>query len=213
MNVIAHVLRSVFLPASRDIATLREVSYAMKEAVMMSRREYIKELQPLSELKRAYHRDPKKLKARALCGLAALQGRLEVLQWLRASGCPWDTYTCANAAKGGHFKLLKLLRANGCPWDATTCSIAAHWGHLEVLKWAHMNGCPWNKDTCSGAANSGHLAMLQWARANRCPWDATTCGIAAHCGHLGLFSGRARTARPVTQTRVSARRRADSSES
>ena len=148
---------------------------------MMSRREYIKELQPLSELKRAYHRDPKKLKARALCGLAALQGRLEVLQWLRANGCPWDRWTCT-AVFNVNVSRECMLRANGCPWDATTCSIAAHWGHLEVLKWAHMNGCPWNKDTCSGAANSGHLAMLQWARANGCPWDRWTCTLRRTAG-------------------------------
>ena len=41
-------------------------------------------------------------------------GHLDVLQWLRANGCPWDTNTCIYAAKGGHFELLKWAKANGC---------------------------------------------------------------------------------------------------
>jgi hypothetical protein len=46
---------------------------------------------------------------------AAQGGRLEVLQWLRANGAPWDSRTCAYAARGGHLDMLKWLRANGCP--------------------------------------------------------------------------------------------------
>jgi len=35
-----------------------------------------------------------------------------VLQWARASGCPWDANTCAWAARGGHLDVLQWARAN-----------------------------------------------------------------------------------------------------
>ena len=33
------------------------------------------------------------------CALAAIYRHLEVLQWARAQGCPWDEETCAWAAR------------------------------------------------------------------------------------------------------------------
>ena len=49
--------------------------------------------------------------------MAAMGGHLEVLQWARANGCPWDEKTCMHAAEGGHLEVLQWARANGCPWD------------------------------------------------------------------------------------------------
>ena len=44
-------------------------------------------------------------------------GHLEVLQWARANGAPWDERTCRDAAVGGHLEVLQWARANGAPWD------------------------------------------------------------------------------------------------
>ena len=52
-----------------------------------------------------------------ICALAARGGHLEVLQWLREHGCPWDAWTCELAARGGHLEALQWARANDCPWD------------------------------------------------------------------------------------------------
>ena len=82
-------------------------------------------------------REPKNL-----CSFAARAGYLEVLQWARLNGSPWDEWTCAYAAQGGHLEVLQWARLNGCPWDEWTCSYAAGKGHLEVLQWARLNGCP-----------------------------------------------------------------------
>tara|TARA_B110000093_G_scaffold106567_1_gene114601 strand:+ start:96 stop:410 length:315 start_codon:yes stop_codon:yes gene_type:complete len=71
---------------------------------------------------------------------AAKYGHLEVLQWARANGCPWNKWTCAFAARHGHLEVLQWLRANGCPWDGRTRAVARD--HLEVLSWAIANGCP-----------------------------------------------------------------------
>ena len=49
---------------------------------------------------------------------------------------------CAEMALKGNLELLQFLRAKGCPWDGWTCSSAAKNGHLECLKYAHENKCP-----------------------------------------------------------------------
>ena len=75
------------------------------------------------------------------CSRAAHEGRLEVLQWLRAKGCEWNAVTCSVAAGRGHLDVLRWARANGCEWDTGTCSAAARGGHLAVLEWAREKGC------------------------------------------------------------------------
>jgi hypothetical protein len=31
--------------------------------------------------------------------------------------------TCSRAAEGGHLEVLQWARDNGCPWDAMTCEL------------------------------------------------------------------------------------------
>jgi hypothetical protein len=31
---------------------------------------------------------------------------------------PWDAMTCFYAARNGHIEMLQWARADGCPWDA-----------------------------------------------------------------------------------------------
>ncbi len=40
---------------------------------------------------------------------AACGGHLQVLQWARSQGCPWNEGTSAGAARGGHLKVIKQL--------------------------------------------------------------------------------------------------------
>ena len=56
------------------------------------------------------------------------------------------------AAWGGHLEVLQWLRGEGCPWDMETCYEAVDKGHVEVLRWARENGCPWNAGTRYRAA-------------------------------------------------------------
>ena len=124
-----------------------------------------------------------------MCLWAARGGHLEVLQWARANGCPWDASTrqragismcCsgrsqtdargAYAAEGGQLDVLQWARANGCPWDGSTCAGAAEGGQLDVLQWARANGCPWNETTCEYAVKGGKFELYKWARANGCTW-------------------------------------------
>ena len=102
-----------------------------------------------------------------LCGnpllLAAESGNLEVLQYARANGCPWDHGTCAGAAKGNHLEVLQWAHANNCPWDEMTCTNAARGGYLNVLKYARGNGCPWDESVLHYAtANDDEEMVVAW---------------------------------------------------
>ncbi|AJF97249.1 ankyrin repeat protein [Pandoravirus inopinatum] len=112
---------------------------------------------------------------------AAGEGRLALLKWARARGCPWDASVCAAAARHGHLGVLQWLRAKGCPWNDLTCANAARGGHLAVLQWARANKCPWDNWTCGfTAASAATLDILQWARANGCPC-VDDCDVCVLC--------------------------------
>ena len=77
-----------------------------------------------------------------ICAFAAFGGHVDVLDWARDRGCPWDEETCASAAEGGHLDVLRWARAKGCPWDEQTVDMAEEYGHEEIAAWARENGCP-----------------------------------------------------------------------
>lgn len=118
---------------------------------------------------------------------AALNGRLELIKWLRMNDYSWDEWTSICAVQGGHLDVLKWLRKNGCPWNEDIYMYAANDGHLEILKWARANGSPWDKWACVSAAERGHLHILQWLRDNNAPWDDKLCTRAARNGHLEVL--------------------------
>ena len=72
------------------------------------------------------------------------------------------------AAAGGHLELLQWARANGCPWDEDTFVRAAHGGHLEVVLEAvfDINKATDDINTPGmtpllSAAQQGHEAVVQ----------------------------------------------------
>jgi hypothetical protein len=74
---------------------------------------------------------------------AAYGNRLDVLQWLCTDLPhiyePNLFATCAAATKG-HLELLQWLRARGCPWDWRATYHAAENNHMHVLRWMAANG-------------------------------------------------------------------------
>ena len=177
--VTTFVFRSDFLPDTRDLARLRAVSCAMRDAVDATGRP-VYELTPEEAVRRGDLNGLQLLLERAprvrrdVCAVAAKVGNLDVLKWARENDCSWDRLTCMYAAVGGHLEVLQWARENGCEWSFSTCAGAAKGGHLEVLQWARENDCPWDETTCAGAATGGHLEVLKWARTNGCPWDFRT---------------------------------------
>jgi hypothetical protein len=130
-----------------------------------------------------------------VCTVAAANGHLDVLRWLRTQDppCPWNEWVCCYAAQNGHLDVLKWLRAQDppCPWNEWVCCYAAQNGQLDVLKWLRAQDppCPWNTWTCANAAYYGHLDVLKWSRSQDppCPWDEMACAYAAQNGHLAVL--------------------------
>ena len=78
---------------------------------------------------------------------AAGSGNMELVQWLRGEGCPWDKWTCAVAVgqgigqpdPHGHVEMLRWARENGCPWRPTDRDrAAAELGYTDDLGNLHM---------------------------------------------------------------------------
>jgi hypothetical protein len=59
--------------------------------------------------------------------------------------CDWF-HVCRAAARGGHLEVLQWVRANGCPWDVDTIARAREYGHDDVVIWAKTNGAPDESD-------------------------------------------------------------------
>ena len=65
---------------------------------------------------------------------AARSGNLELVQWLRGEGCPWDKWVCSTAVVSGHAEVLRWARKNGCPWIAVDRDrAAAELGYTDDL--------------------------------------------------------------------------------
>jgi hypothetical protein len=162
-DVINLILNPENLPDAIDLARLRVVNRAMRDAMTATGRE-MKEMNELNAVNLGCLSTLKHLHSR---------GHLERKEWL-----------CMFAARSGQLEVLQWARANGCLWNGETCYWAATGGHLEILQWARANGCPWNENTCWGAAQVGPLEVLRWARANGCPWDRRTRDKAAELGYM-----------------------------
>ena len=151
---------------------------------------------------------------------AARGGHLEVLQWARANGAPWNEGLAQMPRKAATWRCCSGRARTAAPWDERLARCrgrrppggaavgarerllrgtrdlrdAAEGGHLEVLQWARANGCSVDEWTCTDAAEGGHLEVLQWARANGCSVGRETCTLPRKAATWRCSSGRARTA-------------------
>ena len=77
---------------------------------------------------------------------AAALGSIALLKWARKNDCVMRAYACHMAARNGHLHALQWLRENGGPWDHQTIEAAAKHRsnpkHLGCLWYAVENKCP-----------------------------------------------------------------------
>ena len=84
---------------------------------------------------------------------------------------------CAAAAADGRLDIVQTLRANdpGFRVDESACSAAAFHGHLPVLQWlcSQTPGQepPWTESTIGAAASQGHAGVLIWLLDQQPPCD------------------------------------------
>ena len=137
------------LPDLVDLARVRAVSHAMRDAVDDTGRE-------ISE--------------KTCCCCAAEMECLSTLQNQLRRGLLDEAVVCESAALGGHLEILEV----GSPTRlrvgrADVLEAAAGGGHLKVLKWLRENGCPWDDDIGWFAAQNGHMDVLRWATTRGAP--------------------------------------------
>jgi hypothetical protein len=69
-----------------------------------------------------------------------------------------------NAARAGNLELLQWARANGCPWNTSALLHACSKGHLEVVKWLIDNNCDWVEYALPVLGEAGHYDVLDFLR-------------------------------------------------
>jgi Ankyrin repeats (many copies) len=106
------------------------------------------------------------------CKIAAWNGSLQVLQWLRAHGCPWVTSDVAEAAAhSGNVQMMAWLQQQpGVVLTAAAMTAAARANRQEMCEYLYSQNCPWHEGVCSTAAYGGHLQLLLWLHEHGCPW-------------------------------------------
>ncbi|GLC40937.1 hypothetical protein PLESTB_000964800 [Pleodorina starrii] len=110
---------------------------------------------------------------------AAVGGRVEMLEWMRAQGCSFrGESNFAAAASYGNVALLERLAGWGCPLEAArggTYARASYNGDLATLRCLRRLGCPWgptregvftravwSASDPSGLLGCSPLAALRW---------------------------------------------------
>jgi hypothetical protein len=109
---------------------------------------------------------------------------MEELQYLCASGRPWDRRACRWAVEYG--PLAVLNSSSGCPWDEEACKAAAWGGHLEILqylegKWLvddsmdeNHDGYWWDEysyDSDDEGIDQYKWEQMEWEDWDRHDWD------------------------------------------
>ncbi|KAG2428747.1 hypothetical protein HXX76_011449 [Chlamydomonas incerta] len=112
----------------------------------------------------------------ALCTAAARSGRLEVLQMLRARGCPWDSDAIVAAAEAGCEAVLEYLVSQGCPAPSDERVYAAPLAaeDLLTLRCLRRLGLPFRREPAVFAralAAKHSLALLKWLYETGVPVD------------------------------------------
>ncbi|AVK77150.1 Ankyrin repeat domain containing protein [Pandoravirus macleodensis] len=67
----------------------------------------------------------------------------------------------AGACRCGRLDLVRWAVAEGCPRDGDAFVDAVHCGHIDILAWLQSAGCPRSIDRCLvAAADGGHVALV-----------------------------------------------------
>ncbi|KAK9824761.1 hypothetical protein WJX74_005756 [Apatococcus lobatus] len=110
--------------------------------------------------------------------IAASQGRLDMVQLLRAGGCPWNTDCMTSATSAGDLGMMQWMREQDppCPWSPACMKAAAQNGHLHLMQWMRAQDppCPWDETCIRSAMRFGSLCIIQWLCQQSCPWH-TSC--------------------------------------
>ena len=123
-----------------------------------------------------------------VCSMAAEGGHLNVLQWLRESGCNWDSETTQCALERGNLEILKWATENGCPIRSTASETASRYGNLHILKWLYDSGyIKLNIECMKSAIRGGHWEIIHWLIGNGIKPDSACADVAIRAHKTEIF--------------------------
>lgn len=139
-----------------------------------------------------------------LCMIAAYNGNLELLKWLREKNEPWDVLTCTHAILSEHIDVAKWALDNGCPqttmsfrhnrsmidikpYQYSVMCAAAYIGNIDLLQYLMNRGHGFTKWTVQCAIRNKHLNAFEWMVEQGCPAYDYSCQVAAKTGDLDLL--------------------------
>jgi hypothetical protein len=102
----------------------------------------------------------------------------QVMTLLRVHGVPWHVTLCAVAAYNSNLSLLQWLRASSCPWyEELVLTLAGNSvPSAAMLQWLQTVTAPWSADMKSTMLNKAgladNLATAQWLLAQGADWPA-----------------------------------------
>jgi hypothetical protein len=106
--------------------------------------------------------------------LSALRsGHLEILRFVVDYSGPLeeeDLRCISNAVEGG-VEMLQYVQELGRVFDKKTTRVAASMGNLEALRYLHMSGTPWDSETLVAALWADSLPCLEYAHVHGCPQE------------------------------------------
>ncbi|KAG2453513.1 hypothetical protein HYH02_001733 [Chlamydomonas schloesseri] len=109
----------------------------------------------------------------ALFRAAAKSGSIELLQWLRDRGCPWDSRAWVTAASDSSQQVVEWLAEAGCPMpsDGEPYLLPAREGDTPMLRCLHRLGCPLGPPAGGGGGGGGGGLLTRVLATHLAPVD------------------------------------------
>jgi hypothetical protein len=106
------------------------------------------------------------------CFIATSRNDVQLLSWLRESGCPWDQYEyCTSAAAFGSIDMMAYLLGIESSPELLTAMLNSAGGYdqLTAARWLRQRGAEWPAMLLiNGGYDVWTGEALQWARAEGC---------------------------------------------
>lgn len=99
--------------------------------------------------------------------LAARNGSIDMIKWLRKQGCPWSGKTTAEAAKANRKDIIELCLLNGGILHKDTLAYAVCNDNLDLFKWLLKNKCQWSPHVSINAARNASINILKFINWHR----------------------------------------------
>lgn len=116
---------------------------------------------------------------------------IQIQQYLKENGSPWEVRSCSHASTKGYGHLLKWAKVHNNIWNRITKNWSTQRGRSDVIQSALLRTQDPEVSFCYGAAYRGDLSLLKWARSKQyCSfyaWDTWFCSLATETGNLEVL--------------------------